>query len=66
MPAGSCPFTIDRPAMTQRWERLTFLHWSADPAVVQRNLDTVRSLSHVLLTAFGDSCPPPEDGEGAR
>ncbi len=37
--------------------------WARDPAVVQRNLDTVRSLSHVMLTAFGDQCPPAEDGE---
>ncbi|MGO9504905.1 MAG: YqjF family protein [Streptosporangiaceae bacterium] len=36
--AGSCPFTIDRPVMRQRWERLTFLHWPYDPAVVQRLL----------------------------
>jgi hypothetical protein len=35
--------------------------WARDPAVVQRNLDTVRTLSHVLLTAFGDHCPPAED-----
>ncbi len=37
--------------------------WARDPAVVQRNLDTVRALSHVMLTAFGDQCPPTEDGE---
>jgi uncharacterized protein YqjF (DUF2071 family) len=36
--SGSCPFTVDRPIMTQRWERLTFLHWAFDPAVVQRLL----------------------------
>jgi uncharacterized protein len=36
--AGTCPFTIDRPVMRQRWERLTFLHWSFDPAEVQRLL----------------------------
>ncbi|HEY5018727.1 MAG TPA: DUF2071 domain-containing protein [Streptosporangiaceae bacterium] len=36
--AGSCPFTIDRPVMRQRWERLTFLHWPFDPALVQRLL----------------------------
>jgi hypothetical protein len=35
--------------------------WARSPAVVQRNLDTVRTLSHVLLTALGDHCPPPED-----
>ncbi|HEY4465810.1 MAG TPA: DUF2071 domain-containing protein [Streptosporangiaceae bacterium] len=33
--AAACPFTIDRPVMRQRWERLTFLHWPFDPAVVQ-------------------------------
>jgi uncharacterized protein len=33
--AGSCPFTIGRPVMTQRWERLTFLHWPFEPALVQ-------------------------------
>ncbi len=38
MDAGSCPFTIDRPVMRQRWERLTFLHWPFDPAQVQRLL----------------------------
>ena len=36
--AGSCPFTVDRPVMRQRWERLTFLHWQFDPARVQRLL----------------------------
>jgi uncharacterized protein YqjF (DUF2071 family) len=36
--AASCPFTIERPIMRQRWERLTFLHWSFDPADVQRLL----------------------------
>ena len=35
---GSCPFTVDRPIMLQRWERLTFLHWAFDPAAVQRLL----------------------------
>ena len=36
--SGSCPFTVDKPVMRQRWEQLTFLHWSYDPAVVQRLL----------------------------
>ncbi len=46
--------------------------WARDPAVVQRNLDAVRTLSHLLLTAFGDQCPPDEEqseegsGEGAQ
>ena len=38
VPAGTCPFTVDRPIMRQRWERLTFLHWGFDPAAVQRLL----------------------------
>ena len=35
---GTCPFTIDRPVMRQRWERLTFLHWPFEAADVQRLL----------------------------
>jgi uncharacterized protein len=35
---GDCPFTVDRPIMRQRWERLTFLHWAFDPDTVQRLL----------------------------
>jgi hypothetical protein len=38
MTAGACPFTVDRPVMRQRWERLTFLHWSFDQAEVARLL----------------------------
>ena len=34
----ACPLRVERPVMRQRWERLTFLHWSYDPAVVQRLL----------------------------
>lgn len=37
--------------------------WARDPAVVQRNLDAVRMLSHTLLTALGDQCPSDEDEE---
>ena len=36
--AGTCPFTVDRPVMRQRWERLTFLHWPFEAADVQRLL----------------------------
>jgi uncharacterized protein len=36
--AGTCPFTVDRPVMRQRWERLTFLHWRFEAADVQRLL----------------------------
>jgi uncharacterized protein len=35
---GTCPFTIEHPIMTQRWEQLTFLHWSFSPDAVQRLL----------------------------
>ena len=34
--SAQCPFTIDHPIMAQRWERLTFVHWSFDPPAVQR------------------------------
>ena len=37
-PQADCPFTVDRPIMRQRWERLTFLHWAFDPDAVQRLL----------------------------
>jgi uncharacterized protein YqjF (DUF2071 family) len=44
---GVCPFTIDRPVMRQRWERLTFLHWPFDPAVVECLLpDGLRADTH--------------------
>lgn len=33
-----CPFDVERALMVHRWERLTFLHWSFEPAVVQRLL----------------------------
>ena len=32
--AGECPFTIDRPVMTQRWLDVTFAHWPVEPAAV--------------------------------
>ncbi|HEY1915129.1 MAG TPA: DUF2071 domain-containing protein [Streptosporangiaceae bacterium] len=35
---GTCPVAVDQPVMRQRWERLTFLHWAYEPAVVQRLL----------------------------
>src|SRR6202161_4094683 len=35
---ATCPYTVDRPVMRQRWERLTFLHWSFEAADVQRLL----------------------------
>jgi len=58
VPAGACPFTVDAPVMRQRWERLTFLHWSYEPAIVQRLLppwlraDTFGGLAWVGLVPF--------------
>lgn len=37
-PRAVCPFTVDDPVMTQRWARLTFLHWSFEVDAVQRLL----------------------------
>lgn len=37
--------------------------WARSPEVVQRNLDEVQRLSHLLLIAFGDDCPPSAEGE---
>ena len=36
--SGDCPFTVDRPILRQRWERLAYLHWRFDPVTVQRLL----------------------------
>jgi len=53
-----CPFTVDRPVMRQRWDQLTFLHWSYDPAEVQRLLpdgltvDTFDGAAWVGLVPF--------------
>ena len=33
-----CPVGVDAPIMLQRWELLTFLHWSFEPGAVQRLL----------------------------
>jgi uncharacterized protein YqjF (DUF2071 family) len=33
-----CPLSVRRPVMRQRWETLTFLHWSYEPREVQRLL----------------------------
>jgi len=56
--SGACPFTVDKPVMRQRWERLTFLHWPYDPADVQRLLpgsltvDTFDGAAWVGLVPF--------------
>jgi hypothetical protein len=55
---GTCPFTVDRPVMRQRWEQLTFLHWPFEPAVVRRLLppglhaDTYDGAAWVGLVPF--------------
>jgi uncharacterized protein YqjF (DUF2071 family) len=35
---AQCPLVVTHPVMRQRWETLTFLHWSFDPGAVQRLL----------------------------
>ena len=56
--SGTCPFTVHKPVMRQRWERLTFLHWPYDPADVQRLLpvgltvDTLDGAAWVGLVPF--------------
>jgi uncharacterized protein len=40
----TCPLRVDHPIMTQRWETLTFLHWSFDPDVVARLLPSALTL----------------------
>ena len=35
-PGPECPFVIERPVMTHRWMKLTFLHWRFDVDLVQR------------------------------
>ncbi len=56
--SGVCPFTVDKPVMRQRWERLTFLHWAYDPDAVQRLLpagltvDTFDGVAWVGLVPF--------------
>ena len=55
---GTCPFTIERPIMRQRWERLTFLHWPFEPADVQRllpkglDVETYDGAAWVALVPF--------------
>ena len=56
---GTCPFTVDRPIMRQRWERLTFLHWGFDPDAVERLLPTSLILfSEIRLAADAGSVAP--------
>jgi uncharacterized protein YqjF (DUF2071 family) len=56
--SGVCPFTVGKPVMRQRWERLTFLHWAYDPDAVQRLLpagltvDTFDGVAWVGLVPF--------------
>jgi len=38
MQPWKCPREIERPVMRQRWEQLSFLHWSVAPDVVQAML----------------------------
>jgi uncharacterized protein len=49
---------IARPLLTMRWERLTYVHWSVAPEVVQASLpegltvDTHAGVAHVGLVPF--------------
>jgi uncharacterized protein YqjF (DUF2071 family) len=53
-----CPLTVDRPVMLHRWERLTFLHWAYEPALVQRllppglSVETFNGVAWVGLVPF--------------
>jgi len=65
VPNGTCPFTIKHPVMVNRWEQLTYLHWSYEPSVVQRLLpagltvDTFDGRAWVGLIPFQMSVAPP-------
>jgi uncharacterized protein YqjF (DUF2071 family) len=53
-----CPLTVEHPVMLHRWERLTFLHWPYDPAIVQRllppslSVETFNGVAWVGLVPF--------------
>ncbi|MBL7498856.1 DUF2071 domain-containing protein [Frankia sp. CNm7] len=55
---GQCPFTVERPVMRQRWERLAFLHWRYEPDVVRvllppgLEVDTHHGQAWVSLVPF--------------
>ena len=55
--SGVCPFTVDKPVMRQRWERLTFLHWAYDPDVVQRLLPGWPHGGHLRRGGLGGPGP---------
>lgn len=38
--------------------------WAADPAVLQRNLTEIQTLSNVLIQQIGDDCPASDEGAG--
>lgn len=63
--AGACPHSVARPMMFQDWEMLTFLHWRADPAAMQRLLpagvevDTFAGEAWVGLVPFVLRISPP-------
>lgn len=50
----SCPFTVERPTMTQRWERLTFVHWPVDPEAVGRLLPPETRRRHLRRPGLGE------------
>lgn len=62
---GTCPFSVRHPVMVNRWEQLTYLHWSYEPSVVQGLLpegltvDTFDGRAWVGLIPFQMSVAPP-------
>jgi uncharacterized protein YqjF (DUF2071 family) len=60
-----CPIEVTRASMLHRWDRLTFLHWSYEPDVVQRMLpdglvvDTFEDRAWVGLVPFQMQVRPP-------
>jgi len=61
----TCPIEVTRASMIHRWDRLTFLHWSYEPGVVQRLLpdgltvDTFEGRAWVGLVPFQMQVRPP-------
>jgi uncharacterized protein YqjF (DUF2071 family) len=60
-----CPTPVERPCMVHRWDHLTFLHWSYEPAAVQRLLppglavETFEGRAWVGLVPFVMQVRPP-------
>lgn len=61
-----CPIQVDRASMINRWDQLTFLHWSYAPEVIQELLpsgltvDTFEGHGWVGLVPFMMEVRPPQ------